>query len=71
MEKDINLEVMRVEVTKLQLEAGDILVIRLSSHQNDDVLDEIVGILEHIMPDDVKAMILRGVEELAVISKEE
>lgn len=69
---EIELKILKLEITKLRLCPGDCLVIKLPKDCNADLSSwfyEVTKRLKKILPDDVHILLLENGVELSVISK--
>lgn len=68
--EDKALEVLRLEIGKLELKPGDILVARLPIDTSDLISARIWDNLKALLPEDIKCLVMRGNVELGIIHQE-
>lgn len=68
---DIVIEVVRIEVDKLELKAGDVLAIKLLRSMPAEYVERIKSVMENVLPDGVGVMAYPADEiELMVVKHE-
>ena len=60
-----------VEIAKLAVKTGDVLVLKCDSHISIEHADRLRAAFEPVLPEGVKMMVLDGSMNLAVLTREE
>lgn len=71
LKKSHELEIIRVEISKLELSKNDILYVKLPSHTEAVTHETIAEAVRKAIPDDINSIVAAGDIEISIISKKD